>query len=39
VAPHFYTSDDELTRAVEMIDAILRDEAWKAFEAPQGPVT
>lgn len=39
VAPHFYTSDDELTRAVEMIDAILRDEAWKAFEASQGPVT
>jgi kynureninase len=39
VAPHFYTSDDELTRAVEMIDAILRDESWKPFEAPHGPVT
>jgi kynureninase len=39
VAPHFYTSDDELERAVEMIDAILRDGSWTAFEAKRGTVT
>lgn len=39
VAPHFYTSDEELTRAVEMIDDILRDESWKPFEEKRGTVT
>jgi kynureninase len=39
VAPHFYTSDDELERAVEMIDDILRDETWKKFEDKRGVVT
>jgi len=39
VAPHFYTSDDELERAVEMIDDILRTEAWKPFESKRGVVT
>jgi len=39
IAPHFYTSDAELERAVEMIDAILRDESWKPFEARRGTVT
>jgi kynureninase len=39
VAPHFYTSDDELTRAVEMIDDILREESWKQFETQRGAVT
>ena len=39
VAPHFYTSDDELARAVDMIDDILRTEAWKPFEAKRGVVT
>jgi kynureninase len=39
VAPHFYTSDDELERAVEMIDDILRDEDWKKFEDKRGLVT
>jgi kynureninase len=39
VAPHFYTSDDELERAVGMIDGILRDESWKPFEAKRGTVT
>jgi kynureninase len=39
VAPHFYTSDDELTRAVEMIDDILREESWKPFEAKRNTVT
>ncbi|HEY9227523.1 MAG TPA: aminotransferase class V-fold PLP-dependent enzyme [Gemmatimonadaceae bacterium] len=39
VAPHFYTSDEELERAVDMIDAILRDESWKPFEDKRGKVT
>ncbi len=39
VAPHFYTSDDELERVVEMIDSILRDEAWTQFEAKRATVT
>jgi kynureninase len=39
IAPHFYSSDDELERVVEMIDAILRDETWRSFEANRGTVT
>ncbi len=39
VGPHFYTSDVELERAVGMIESILRDEAWKPFEAKRGTVT
>jgi kynureninase len=39
IAPHFYTSDEELERAVDMIDTIIRDEAWKPFEAQRGIVT
>ena len=39
IAPHFYTSDDELDRAVAMIDEILRTESWKSFEAKRGVVT
>jgi kynureninase len=39
IGPHFYTSDDELERAVDMIDDILRDESWKPFEAKRGTVT
>ena len=39
IAPHFYTSDDELERAVSMIDEILRTESWKSFEAKRGVVT
>ena len=39
VAPHFYTSDNELEHAVAMIDDILRTEAWKPFEAKRGVVT
>jgi kynureninase len=39
VGPHFYTSDVELERAVDMIESILRDEAWKPFEAKRGTVT
>ncbi|MGH7616875.1 MAG: aminotransferase class V-fold PLP-dependent enzyme, partial [Gemmatimonadaceae bacterium] len=39
IAPHFYTSDDELERAVSMVGDILRDERWKPFEAQRGTVT
>lgn len=39
IAPHFYTSDDELTRVVAMIDDIVRDESWKAFEDKRSTVT
>jgi kynureninase len=39
VAPHFYTSDEEVERAVAMIDDIIRTEAWKPFEAKRGVVT
>ena len=39
VAPHFYTSDAELERAVSMIDDILRDGAWKPFEVERSVVT
>lgn len=39
VGPHFYTSDAELERVVEMIDGILRDESWKPFEEKRGVVT
>jgi kynureninase len=39
IAPHFYTSDEELERAVDMIDGILRDESWKPFEERRGTVT
>jgi kynureninase len=39
IAPHFYTSDDELERAVRMIDDILRDETWKRYEERRGTVT
>jgi kynureninase len=39
IAPHFYTSDDELERAVDAIDEILKTEAWKPFEAKRTTVT
>ena len=39
VAPHFYTSDAELERAVTMIDDILRDESWRPFEEKREKVT
>lgn len=39
IAPHFYTSDDELERAVEAIDEILRTDAWKSFESTRATVT
>jgi len=39
IAPHFYTSDEEITDAVEAIDEILREETWRLFEAKRGVVT
>jgi kynureninase len=39
IGPHFYTSDEELDRAVDAIDEILRDDSWKPFEDKRGTVT
>ncbi|HVX40394.1 MAG TPA: aminotransferase class V-fold PLP-dependent enzyme [Gemmatimonadaceae bacterium] len=39
LAPHFYTTDDEIERAVSMIDDILRDEAWRTYEDKRSTVT
>ena len=39
IAPHFYTSDDELERAVSLIDDILATDRWKAFENRRQMVT
>ncbi|GJG85609.1 kynureninase [Gemmatimonadetes bacterium T265] len=39
VAPHFYTSDEELEAAVGAIDEILATGAWRAYEGPRATVT
>lgn len=39
VAPHFYTSDEELEAAVEAIDEILATGAWRAHEGRHAVVT
>lgn len=39
VAPHFYTSDDEIERVVGEIDDILRTGAWQAFVGRESTVT
>ena len=39
IAPHFYTSDEELERVVRMIGDILRDGAWEQHEHERGTVT
>ena len=39
VAPHFYTHDDEIERAVAAIDEILAKEQWRAFAGTRGVVT
>lgn len=39
VAPHFYTTDAEVERVVEEIDAILATEAWKPFAGQRRTVT
>jgi len=39
VAPHFYTSDDELEAVVSMIDDILARDAWTRYTDDRGVVT
>jgi len=39
IAPHFYTSDDELERAMAMIDECLSAGAWREFERTRTVVT
>jgi kynureninase len=39
IAPHFYTSDDELDRAVGLIDQALESGEWRRFEARRAVVT
>jgi kynureninase len=39
VAPHFYTTDDELAACVEAIDEILETGAWSAFVGQKTTVT
>jgi len=39
VAPHFYTSDQEVESVVGEIDEILRTGAWRAFEGARPRVT
>lgn len=39
VAPHYYTSDAEVERAVGEIDEILRTEAWRPFVGVHSTVT
>lgn len=39
VAPHFYTSDDEVDRVVAEVDDILAHDAWKAHESARPVVT
>ncbi len=39
VAPHFYTTDDELAACVAAIDEILATDAWKAFAGVTSTVT
>lgn len=39
MAPHFYTSDDEIENAILAIDEILASEAWRGFSGVQTTVT
>jgi kynureninase len=39
IAPHFYTSDDEIESAVAAIDEILEREEWKKFAGERAVVT
>ncbi|HWG54623.1 MAG TPA: aminotransferase class V-fold PLP-dependent enzyme [Gemmatimonadaceae bacterium] len=39
VAPHFYTTDDELDAVVAAIDQILEREEWRGFAGQQATVT
>jgi kynureninase len=39
IAPHFYTSDNEIEQAIAAIDTILEDGSWRRFEGRRGTVT
>jgi kynureninase len=39
IAPHFYTSDEELERAMAAIDEALADEGWREYERVRSTVT
>ncbi|MGH7679939.1 MAG: aminotransferase class V-fold PLP-dependent enzyme [Gemmatimonadaceae bacterium] len=39
IAPHFYTSDDELAAAMEAIDEAVTTDGWRAFERHRTVVT
>ena len=39
IAPHFYTSDEELDAAVAAIDEIIESGSWKAFQGRERVVT
>lgn len=39
IAPHFYTSDDEIAACLDAIDAILREGSWRPHEAGRAFVT
>jgi kynureninase len=39
IAPHFYTTDDEIERAIGLIDDALASGAWRRFEAKRAVVT
>jgi kynureninase len=39
IAPHFYTTDDEVESAVGIIDDILAKESWKRYTAEKTVVT
>lgn len=39
VAPHFYTTDDEVNQAMNAIDEILADDSWKQHKQGRDFVT
>jgi len=39
IAPHFYTTDAEVDRAIEVIDEALKTDAWREFEHKRAVVT
>lgn len=39
VAPHFYTTDDEVRQAMDTIDDILADGSWKSHDQNRDFVT
>ena len=39
IAPHFYTTDDEIERAMSLIDATLSSGEWRRFESTRAVVT